>query len=269
VDVLITEATLGADPDAEKRKRLQEERQLSRAVKEVIQGEGSILIPAFSLGRTQEMLALLHRLRDRGYIPNVEIYSAGFGSTISALYDRTAKYTRRRAPDFRMAHLDILPLPSGNIARGPHLSAPSIILVSSGMMTPGTMSYKLANAMLEDPHHGIFFVGYVSPEMPGFQILNSKPGDTLQLDPEGPENAELTVRCRIEKFHFSAHSHRRHLLEMVERLNPKTVILVHGERGAVGWMRETIRGKFPGTEVVIAERGTQISLNGYKKKTPD
>ncbi|MDA0710735.1 MAG: hypothetical protein O3B73_11055, partial [bacterium] len=210
---------------------------------------------AFSLGRTQEMLAQLHRMREQNLIPDVEIYTAGFGEVISKYYDRTMKYTRRRDPDLRLQDLDIRPLSPGDIRKGPHLRSPSIILVSSGMMARNTMSYRLAEVMLSDPRHGIFFVGYIAPDMPGYPVQNARRGDMLQLGPLSPSQL---VQCRIEKFHFSAHSHRQHLLKIVEKLRPRRVILVHGERGALGWLRETIRMNFPKTDVTIAEKGVTL-----------
>ena len=257
VDVLIMETTLGASPSAEERTRKGEEHQFARAIQTVIDRDGSVLIPAFSLGRTQEMLALLHRLREKEHIPDVDIYTAGFGGSISHLYDRTARYTRRRDPSLRLRSLDVLPLPPGNITRGPHLRHPSIILVSSGMMAPGTMSYRLAETMLTSERHGIFFVGYVDPDMPGYRVLTAEKGQSLQLSPNAPE---ISVRCQIQRFHFSAHSNRHHLLNLVSRLTPRLVILVHGERGAAGWMRETIKMHNPNTDVVIAEKGTEIEF---------
>lgn len=256
VDVLILEATLGADPSAEEKTRKNEEQRFAKAIYDVIDNQGSVLIPAFSLGRTQEMLAQLHRLREESQIPDVEIYSAGFGETISKYYDRTLRYTRRCNPNLRLLDLDIRPLPPGDVRKGPHLKSPSIILVSSGMMAEHTMSYRLAEVMLPDPKHGIFFVGYIAPDMPGYQVRTAKQGQMIQLNTLGPE---LPVKCRIDRFHFSAHSHRQHLLNVVEKLKPKRVILVHGERGAAGWMRETIKQHFPKTDVAIAQQGETLS----------
>lgn len=255
VDVLILEATLGADPTAEEKSRQGEEKRFAKAIYDVIDKQGSVLIPAFSLGRTQEMLALLHRLREQNHIPDVEIYSAGFGEVISKFYDQTLRYTRRKDPELRMENLDIRPLPRGDIRKGPHLGKPSIILVSSGMMAQHTMSYRLAEVMLSDPRHGIFFVGYIAPDMPGYQVRTAQQGQMLQL---GLTSPEVQVQCNIERFHFSAHSHRQDLLSVVEKLRPKRVILVHGEIGAAGWLRETIKMNFPKTDVTIAQQGVTI-----------
>jgi predicted metal-dependent RNase len=123
------------------------------------------------------------------------------------------------------------------------------------MMAQHTMSYRLAEVMLSDPRHGIFFVGYIAPDMPGYQVRTAQQGQMLQL---GLTSPEVQVQCNIERFHFSAHSHRQDLLSVVEKLRPKRVILVHGEIGAAGWLRETIKMNFPKTDVTIAQQGVTI-----------
>ncbi len=257
VDLLITECTLSADPRAEYHKRRGEINRFARSITEVLESGGSVLIPAFALGRTQEMLALLHRLRLRGRIPDVDIYTAGSGGSISEIYDRTASYTRRQNPDLRLRDLDILPLPSGDVRSGSHLRRPAIFVVSSGMMAAHTLSFKLAEAMLPHEKHGIFFVGYVDSEMPGHRVLTAPPDSTVQLDPVGPE---LPVRCRISRFFFTAHSHRRHLLRLVDRLAPKTVALVHGEPAATAWMKQALGHRHPNTRILLPQRGIETEI---------
>ena len=257
VDLLISECTLGSDAKAERRRRGHEARRLARAICEVAAVGGSILIPAFALGRTQEMLALLDRLRTSGRIPDLDIYWAGFGTKLSDLYDRTAGTTRRVDEGLRLCDIQVNPLPYGDIARGPHLRDPSIILVSSGMMAQDTLSYRLAEAMLPDPRHGIFFVGYVDPEMPGSRLLNAVRHSILHMAEGAPE---VAVNCRIERYHFSAHSNRRQLLSAVTRLAPKAVVFTHGEPEAAAWMSQAIRHRLPGTTVILPEQGSEIIL---------
>jgi cleavage and polyadenylation specificity factor subunit 3 len=257
VDLLISECTLGADSKAERRRRGHEARRMARAICEVAAAGGSILIPAFALGRTQEMLALLDRLRTTGRIPDLEIYCAGFGTKLSDLYDRTARSTRRMDEDLRIQNIQVNPLPYGDIARGPHLRDPSLILVSSGMMAQDTLSYRLAEAMLPDPRHGIFFVGYVDPEMPGSRLLGATRHSIVHLCDAAPE---IALNCRIERFHFSAHSNRRQLLNSVARLNPGTVLFTHGEPDAAAWMSQAIRHRRPDTTVIMPEQGSEIDL---------
>jgi len=246
VDVLISECTMGADEEAEHRVWSGEEKRFAQAISEVLLGGGSVLVPVFSLGRSQEMVALVHRFRDLGWVPDAEIYTAGFGNVVGSLYDRTAKETRRRNPDLRLGELDVRQLPRP-LDKGPHLRSPSIIIVSSGMMAQDTLSYRLAEIMLPRPRHGIFFVGYVDPEMPGHKVLTATPRESLTL---APGTRPVAAKARVERFHFTAHSNRQDLMDVVGRLQPKTVVLVHGEQEAAGWMHDQIGIRFPGTRVV-------------------
>ena len=252
VDLLIMECTLGADVHSERRKRGDEVRRFARAINSVISRDGTVLVPAFALGRTQELLALLHRLRTEQRIPNVEIYTAGFGGAVSDVYDRTAKYTSRLAPELRFKSLDVLSIPPGNLNQ--ILREPSIVLVSSGMMAEGTLSNKLAQLMLPDIRHGIFFVGYVDPDMPGYRVLNAERGAVIQIHREA---SELTVQCQRDRFHFSAHSNRRHLLNIVDRLNPKAVLLTHGARDAIHWMKQALEHRHPRTTLLLPDKSLE------------
>jgi cleavage and polyadenylation specificity factor subunit 3 len=254
VDLLIMECTLGADASSERRKRGDEVRRFVRAINSVIAREGTVLVPAFALGRTQELLALLHRLRTERRIPDVEIYTAGFGGAVSDVYDRTAKYTSRLAPELRFKNLDVLSIPPGNLKGSRILREPSIVLVSSGMMAEGTLSNKLAQLMLPDIRHGIFFVGYVDPDMPGYGVLNAEHGAAIQIHPEAPG---VTAQCQRERFYFSAHSNRRHLLSIVDRLNPKAVLLTHGAHDSIHWMKQALEHRHPRTTLLLPDKNLE------------
>jgi len=256
VDVLISECTLGADPSAENRTRRQEKERFAEAVTDVINRGGSVLIPAFSLGRTQEMLAMTHAMREKGAIPDVDIYTAGFGEVLSQVYDRTARHSRRMDEDLRIRELDIRPLPR-DVTRGPHLKRPSIIITSSGMMAEHTMTFRMAEKMLPYDHHAIFFVGYIDPAMPGHRVLNARKGQIIRMTDAG---RTIPVACNIDRFHFSAHSNRQQLMQMIEKLEPKHTLLVHGELKAAQWFESEIRQRALKTEVIIPEEQKEILL---------
>jgi predicted metal-dependent RNase len=132
-----------------------------------------------------------------------------------------------------------------------------IVLASSGMMVENTMSFKLARRWLDQTRNAIFTVGYMDPATPGYRIRHSKKTDLLQLtDAMEP----LSVRCDLERFSFSAHSTRSGLLSIVDRVQPNTVILVHGDNVSVDWMGYSILKKYPHIKVHGAEIGKQIML---------
>ncbi len=68
------------------------------------------------------------------------------------------------------------------------------------------------------------------------------------------------VRCGVERFRFSGHSHRRDLIDLVKRLAPRRVIIVHGETRAKTWMADNIRYFHPDVEICVPAQGEEVAL---------
>ena len=68
------------------------------------------------------------------------------------------------------------------------------------------------------------------------------------------------VNCDVDRFRFSGHSHRRDLLEVVEKLQPKKIVLVHGETEARNWMKDNIEYFYPDTDVISPATGEVLEL---------
>ncbi|NOX38908.1 MAG: MBL fold metallo-hydrolase [Calditrichaeota bacterium] len=249
VDVLITEATYGADAEAETIRRSAEVKRFARHLSERLRMGGVVLLPVFALGRTQEMLMLLHRLRQKNQIPAVPIYVAGFGLAINRLYDRML---HKIYPEYHRGQLRTITF--GRWSRGRHLRGPAILISTSGMLLPGSASFDFARQLAEDARNAIFFVGYADPETPG-GLLREKKFEALkelfQVD---------RLECGVEVFRFSAHAHRRELLKLIKRLQPSQIILTHGEKPALQWMAEHIPDVLPDGQVLIPESGTWYDL---------
>ncbi len=249
VDVLITEATYGADAQAETIRRSAEMKRFARHVSQHLQMGGVVLLPVFALGRTQEMLMLLHRLRKNNQIPAVPIYVAGFGLAINRLYDRML---HKIYPEYR--HGQLRTITFGRWSRGRRLQGPAILISTSGMLLPGSASFDFARQLAEDARNAIFFVGYADPETPG-GLMQAKKIETLkslfQVD---------RLACRVEGFRFSAHAHRRELLKLIQRLQPSQIILTHGEKPALQWMAKHIPSVLSDGSVLIPESGKWYNL---------
>jgi predicted metal-dependent RNase len=126
------------------------------------------------------------------------------------------------------------------------------------MMAEHTMSFRMAEKMLPYDHHGIFFVGYIDPAMPGHRVLNAHKGQILRMTDAG---RAIPVACRVERFHFSAHSNRRQLMDLIENLKPRWTLLVHGELEAARWFEQELRHRAIPTEVLIPEELKEILLS--------
>jgi Cft2 family RNA processing exonuclease len=235
VDVLLMECTLGGRDETARRKS--EVDRLARIISDTSDRGGSVLIPAFALGKTQEMLWLVHRLKTRRQIPPVDVYVTGLGRMITRMYDLTVEWGHRVDEDFLFENVEYAVMDTRKLEeRGLWLKRPSVIIASSGMMMENTPSYVLARRMIPEERHTICFVGYISPDSPSGVLSESQLGD-----PVGIYGEPLTRLCRIEKLAFSGHSSREDLAQLVRNLRPLKVILLHGgSEQALEWMTNKI-----------------------------
>ncbi|MDI6804023.1 MAG: MBL fold metallo-hydrolase RNA specificity domain-containing protein [Bacteroidota bacterium] len=71
---------------------------------------------------------------------------------------------------------------------------------------------------------------------------------------------EIKVACEVQSFRLSSHSNREELIDVVKRLKPKTVILVHGEKDGYDWMGKEILTRFPKMRVILPEVGKEYNI---------
>ncbi|QXD15473.1 MBL fold metallo-hydrolase [Rhodocaloribacter litoris] len=261
IDVLILESTLGADSEAEQTTRKTEEKKFGAALRRVLQRGGAVLVPVFALGRGQEMLALIDRFKRRGIIPSeVPVYTAGSMRAIADLYDKTRFSTPRLDPDFQVFGVPQKRLPRSRQALRQALAEPSIYVVGSGMMFERTISNEIARMIVENEKDAIFLVGYTREDAPAGRLLEAAAqgkGTEVVLD---KSREPQPVHCEVARFRFSGHSHRRDLIQLTGRLQPKKVLLVHGEDRARRWMADNLRFFYPEIEVVLPELGEAVPL---------
>src|SRR5205823_11588282 len=228
----------------------------ARAIESAFERGGCVLVPVFALGKTQEVLAMLYKLR-REKILDFPIYIGGLSSKISTIYDERAQMGRRQMP--RLQLLDELrPFVLNAETINDALARPGrVYALSSGMMTPKTLSNIFARRIVDQLRHSIFFVGYADPESPAGILRNALPNEQVTLDPgAGPQR----VRCHLEQFQFSAHASRESLIAYAERLAPKKIVLVHGDPLAVEWMRARLALDLPNSEIIVPKPGIEIEF---------
>ena len=257
VDVLIIETTRGDSPLPEGFTRAAEERRLAEAINRAFAQGGCILMPVFALGKTQEALAMIYKFRREKLLGEFPIYIGGLSTKMTEIYDRRALTTRRLLPRLQLLE-EVAPfvLNGQNIHESP-ARAGRIYALSSGMMTPKTLSNIFARRVLENPQHSIFFVGYADPQSPAGILKTAQPGDLVSLDPDEPAQP---LRCHIEQFQFSAHASRESIVRYVKQLAPKKIVLVHGDVPAVEWTRATLAAELPGSEVIVPTPGVEMEL---------
>ncbi len=259
VDALIVETTRGEQSRKANYDRTTEENQLAEAIANVIARKGSVLMPVFAIGKTQEVLGMLHRFKKEKLIPqDTPIYIGGLSTKMTQIFDRFTEKSRRQLAGMRF--LKDMELQAGSRrSKGPIPFHPGCIYaLSSGMMSEKTISNNFARqGLLENKKHGLFFVGYADPETPAGKIRTAQQGDMILLDPAHPP---VKLNCETRIFDFSGHSTREAIAEYIIKVAPKKTFLVHGDDAAVEWFRTEISRRLPTTEIIVPQPGVEYEI---------
>ncbi len=256
-DVLILETTRGAREIPKGFTRAKELDRLCQAIQGVLKRNGSVLIPAFALGRTQELLAQLSLWMDQGRLPRKTVHLGGLGRVFTEIYDLESHRANRNLSGLRLTEALDLRVTSPNHVQSMRLGGGQIFVITAGMMNANTAAHDLAARMAGDERHGIFFVGYADPDAPGGRFKLSRSGESFFFSDAA---GQVTRRCQMEDFDLTAHANRDELVGLVETVDPKLVILGHGDGPARAWMATEIRRRYPRVKVV--EPGPGESVEG-------
>lgn len=257
INTLLLESTYGGT-DSEKLGNWQSEaKRFALKANKILHKGGSVLVPVFALGKTQEILSTIFSLMQSGSLTETNIFTGGISRDICRIYDNNRFLVSRNKKE--MVFHDI---PQQNIYEVDDLNYfknnPSIVIASSGMMLQGTTSYKLFKYWAAQELFGVFGVGYMDSETPGFRIMNASKNEEIQLTELGEC---VKINCEIERFYFPSHSKREELIKIVKQVNPQTVILVHGDSEAKNWLGFQILKMYGHVKLYSAEESRQINLN--------
>ncbi|MBV9106127.1 MAG: MBL fold metallo-hydrolase [Verrucomicrobia bacterium] len=257
IDILIIETTRGDRELEVGYSRKAEERRFLAAIIDAFKKGGSILIPVFALGKTQEILTMLHLFKCQGALRHVPIYIGGLSTKITILHDQLASHAPRQYEGLQLLDSVGPHVLSSRDVQTTQIGRRRIYALSSGMMTEKTLSNQLGERLLTDSSQSVFFVGYADPESPAGRLKAAHPGDLVQLDQGQPSQR---LACQVSEFDFSAHAPRELLFDYIRKVSPKMVILVHGDPPAVSWFDSRISKELPGTIVVIPEPGKEYEF---------
>jgi metallo-beta-lactamase family protein len=241
-DVLLLESTYG-----DRRHPHGGEEQLARIVSDTARRGGTLLIPAFAVDRTQEVIWMLDQLEREGRIPALPVYlDSPLAIEATAIYERHGRY--RMPARYRFARA-----PAESKALN-DLTGPVIIISASGMATGGRILHHLA-LRLPDERTTVLLVGFQGAGTRG-RLLEQGASEVKMLGRLVP------VRARIEKIDaLSAHADRADILRWLEGFErpPRVTYLVHGEPSAASALSEAIRNRF-GWNVQVARDGETVPL---------
>ena len=258
VDTLVMECTRGGFQRSAHYSRPEEMVRFGKAIAETLERGGAVLIPVFAIGKSQEMLFNIHRFKQQGVIPaNTPVYFGGLSAKVSLLYDRFAGLTRRHDHEFKLKEeIQTVPLPRKG--KAPLVCSPgNIYVVSSGMMTENTLSNVMAEQVLPQERNAILFVGYADPDSPAGLLKATPEGELVKMRPNGQP---VRRKCTVDCFDFSGHATRDSLVNYAVKLNPRQVVLVHGDPDAVEWMHHTLSAKMPDSTIVVPEPGRRYTF---------
>jgi metallo-beta-lactamase family protein len=267
-EVLVLESTYGDRCHPDRTQRIE---RLRAAIEHALADGGTVLIPAFSVGRTQELLyeleALFHDLSEHSATwhqlqvvldsPLAADFTRGY-RRLRAFWDDEA-HSRLSAGRHPLAFEQLVTVDDHHAHQRmvnylAHSRQPAVVIAASGMCAGGRVVNYL-KAMLGDPRHDVLFVGYQAAGTPGREIQHYGPrGGYVWLDGE-----RVDIRAQIHTIGgYSAHADQRNLLDFVTAIPepPREIRLVHGDAAAKQALREALR------QALGATATTRILLPG-------
>ncbi|HTB80802.1 MAG TPA: MBL fold metallo-hydrolase [Opitutaceae bacterium] len=246
-DTLIMETTRGHTERPAGKSRGSEVARLIASINDTIQRGGSFLIPAFALGRLQEILAVVHDARKFGRLVDCPIFASGLGLDLADYFDEITRKTRQlNFSRSIIKELKLRPLPRKlNAGEDPQQNA--LYIVSSGMLVERTPSYTLASGLAGHARNTIGFVGYCDPDTPGGALLAAKPGENFLFE---AAHVKAKLKARVEKFELSGHADRDELLQFALQTGARAIVLTHGDPPARAWFAQQFAEKMPQSKVL-------------------
>jgi metallo-beta-lactamase family protein len=257
-DYLLVESTYGdREHDPEDPKDA-----LSRIINDAAARNGPVLIPAFAVGRTQELLYLIRELEDEKAIPTVPVYvDSPMAAAATTVYadrkeehdeDYASVLARKRHP--LRTHSLVTVSSTADSKRLNDVRGVRVIISASGMITGGRVLHH-ALRLVPDPNATIVFVGYQAAGTTGRRILDGEPEVRIMKQ-------RVPVRCRIARIGgFSAHADWKEILHWLEGMPsaPQRTFLTHGEPPAANAMANHIKERF-GWPVEVPVYGQRFRL---------
>ncbi len=257
-DVLLVESTYG-----DRRHDPRDPREvLAEEIQAALERGGIILMPAFAVDRTQELLYMLHELTVDGDIPEIPVWlDSPMGIEATTLYTRFVgehdtemrQFFAEGSNPIFPANMSVTPT-SSESRKLNQINGPAIIVSASGMATGGRILHHL-KLRLPDPSTTVLFVGYQAEGTRGRRIVEG--------EPEVKIHGEMVpVRAAVRQISgLSAHADAEELLVWLGRRerDPERVVLVHGEHHAQQAFAETLAEEF-GWTCEIPELGETLTL---------
>jgi metallo-beta-lactamase family protein len=252
-DYIVLESTYGDRRHESSRDALQK---LADIVRRTVAAKGRILIPAFAVERTQELVYYFHLLTDEGLIPELPIYvDSPMAANATAIfqvhpecYDEEIHqaFTRHHKNPFGFNALHFTASVAESKALNEH-PGPLVVISADGMCEAGRVQHHLIHS-IEDPNTTILIVGYMARDTLGRRIRNREAEARIH-------GQWFKRRAAVEELNaFSAHADYYEALEWLNALDTsrlRRIFLVHGEAKAQKFFKQYLTGHgYPNVEIV-------------------
>ena len=253
-DVLMTETTYGDKIRQTKRIR---EREFLKKIEETLSKGGKILIPIFALGRAQELCILIdtywRRTNNKAPIyfigpmaQKVNFYYKLFQNWMNPAVKSI--FTQRNVFDFKFVQQ------SDKSLMG--VEVPMVIFATPGMLHGG-FSLNMFKKIAPEAKNCVIIPGYCSPGTVGNKILNGE--KKIEIDGE-----TIEVKCEVYYMSFSAHADQKGLLQLINNISPKNLMLIHGDYEAMKIFKETCQSQI-NAKIIMPENKENVTFNESPK----
>jgi metallo-beta-lactamase family protein len=254
-DVLIMESTYGNRshalyPDTEK--------ELERIVKETYARRGSVIVPSFAVGRTQQLVYSLHQMHERGDLPDIPVYvDSPLAINATGVFRLHPEAFDRETLEFmeRDQQRDVFGFDRLRYTRSTRESKeinktnePAIIISASGMAEAGRILHHLKNKVT-DERNTVLIVGWQAPHTLGRRIVEKQPKVKILGE-------EYALNARVEILNgFSGHADHDGLLDWARgfKEKPQHTFLVHGEEDSALALADGLRSGVGYENVAVPE----------------
>jgi metallo-beta-lactamase family protein len=225
--------------------------------------KGKVIIPSFSVGRTQQIVYVLHQITDSGCLPRVPIFVDSplsvnateiYRKHVECFNDTIKKFVREQENPFGMANLTYI----SNAEDSKKLndrSEPMVIISASGMCEAGRIRHHLKNN-IGDKKNLVLFIGYCAEGTLGDQITKGKSPVNIFGDP-------CDVRAKVVSLDtYSGHADKNELKNYVQKItgNIRRIFCIHGEESQCLAHAETLRQMKPKAEIVVPEYQQTVEI---------
>lgn len=242
-DVVMMETTYG---DRDHGPMQEMETKLAEVIKQAVAQKGKIIVPSFSLERSQEIIFALKRLELRGDIPDIPVYVDSpltvnitdiFRLHTEAFDDDFGNTMNEAGDPFQLKHIRYIRAVSESMQLN-DLKGPAMIIASAGMCEAGRIVHHIKNHC-EDPNNIILIVGFQAQHTLGRRIVERR--RTIKVF-----GVERELNCQVVVMNeFSAHAGRTELLAFARRFKGRAekLLLVHGEPAPLLAIQETLEAE--------------------------